>query len=391
MMRSIIHSLYLFYQSVRPAAWRHSFFPFIAGLSYLWLFLFAIPPSADSIWLLVLFFITTSGFAGTGFFINDFFDITIDAKAGKVNRVSKLSSSKKIILFISIITIALLPWVWLPANVFSWVLIGSQFLLFLLYSLPVIRFKDIWYLSGVTDACYAYVIPLLLSCNTYMLFSGGTLDSGIFLVGASMFFAGFRNILIHQIDDIPNDEKADVITLPQKIGLKKTTSLLWICFLFETCLYLGFLINNALHHQLFLTVSILYPLIIGISFFKKFRKQKKPGIIIMNRVNDHFYQIWMPLLCLFFLITVDIRWSILFFLHLLFLVPGHVYVSFVVMGKRLTIQSVFLFRRVIGQLWYIASLVVNNSIYYFLRFFGIDLVKENKSALEYFKFFFRKK
>ena len=384
MIRQFIHSFNSLYNTVRISSWRYSFFSFMSGLSYFWLFINSSVVNAEVVMLFLLFSATCFGFAALGYFINDFFDISLDAKAGKTNRISETTPFKKLILFSVILLITMIPWIGLAANLFSWILIGIQILLFLLYSLPHLRFKENWLLSAITDACYAYVIPTLLSYNTYLLFFENKFSYTILWLTGSMFFAGFRNILIHQTNDLMNDKKVGVITFPQRAGLKKTVVTVWICLTVEVCFYIIFLLKLATQHHFLYPLIFLYFISVLINYYKYFSKKNKSGTIIQHHFSDHYYQIWIPLLFLLLLLTIDFKWCVFLVLHMLVLVPKHAYNSLISFYRKCVsgLKNIFI------KIKFIAAFLVNNSIYYTLRIVGVDLKKKKKSLLEYLTILF---
>src|SRR5438045_2442079 len=112
----------------RAKDWRLSFVPFIMACVYLWLWWFQISVSIQSIMLVLLSCCTTIGFASLGYFINEFFDKHSDKRAGKVNRLAALSTQKQALILSVILLITFLPWLWLPADSMSWLLIFDELL-----------------------------------------------------------------------------------------------------------------------------------------------------------------------------------------------------------------------------------------------------------------------
>ena len=173
--------------------------------------------------------------------------------------------------------------------------------MFFLYASPPIRFKNNSYISGIIDALYAYIIPLLLSYYTYYLYSGSISINFPFLAcyGVLLFIAGYRNIIIHYINDIFKDKKAGLITLPRAIGVQKTNTLLIYLLLIETILILLQIVIVA--SEILLLWLLLIPILFLI--YKAFKQaQKLPNHIIVNKPIRHapdlYYQVYAPALIL---------------------------------------------------------------------------------------------
>jgi 4-hydroxybenzoate polyprenyltransferase len=168
--------------ATRAQDWRFSFIPQIFGNLYLWLLLFKIEFSLGALSLLLLSLITSFGFASLGYFINEYFDQEDDTKAGKVNKLKVVGKSNQIILLVIIVLATFTPWLVLPFNKISGALVTAQITLFLLYASTPFRLKKNSYLSGIIDALYAYIVPLVLSHYTYYLYSGTLSINILFLV-----------------------------------------------------------------------------------------------------------------------------------------------------------------------------------------------------------------
>lgn len=144
--------------------------------------------------------------AGLGYFINDYFDQTEDQRAGKTNRVAKLSQKARVfwMLFLGIANI--LPWLYLGLSPTLTYLLSAQFIAFLLYSVPPIRLKRVPYLGMLLDALYAYLIPSLITLAVFSPLLNvffNTVTKYAFSVW--ILLVGFRNIVIHHLADAEND------------------------------------------------------------------------------------------------------------------------------------------------------------------------------------------
>lgn len=368
--------------ATRAKDWRFSFIPQIFGNLYLWFILFNIPFSGSSILLLIMSLITSFGFAALGYFINEFFDKEDDTNAGKINRLMLISGPKQFFLFCAILAFTFSPWLILPYNRNSIILIGIQVLLFLVYAMPPLRFKKVPYLSLVTDALYAYTVPFVLSYYTYFLYANSNAINTLFVVsyGALLFVAGFRNIIIHYINDIFKDKKSGIITLPRILGVKSTNNLLKFLLYTETAigLFVIYLIGlqDAWLRLLFLAVLyLIYKAIL--------QKRTLHDDIIVNRpirhIPDLYYQVYAPAIILLVLVIQNPIWILIAPIHIALFVPLfrlHPIISW--------------FQRINFRLYYIwirqlISWIVNYTIFFLFLLIGVNLKSRQTSALGFLK------
>lgn len=378
--------------ATRLSDWRFSFVPFIVGCVYFWLWWFKFPFGINSLWLLLSSLITTAGFASLGYLINEWFDKATDAKAGKLNRLSVLPSGMVLGLFLVALLLTFLPWVYLPANAVSVGLIAAELLAFLLYSLPLPRFKAVPVVSNFLDALYAYVIPILLSFNTFKLAAKSHNDADVVVIailGSLTFFAGIRNIVVHQVDDIFYDKKAGLLTLPRLIGVDSTNRIILLCLCLEIILALigsAFMLLYSQWFYLWLAV-VLFSITFSWMKLRAGTSFRYLSISDIRHLPDWIYQIYFALFSLLLLLTTDVNWALIVPLHALLLVPAFIFrllVGYTKMG--------FYWIKFKIQQWvlYPLSLLVNYSIYYFFKLLGIDLKARNQSALQVLMGFFKR-
>jgi 4-hydroxybenzoate polyprenyltransferase len=352
--------------------WRLSFVPVVIGVVYFWLYWFEIKLDRYSAVLFVLSLLTTIGFACFGYFINEFFDKSSDQKAGKINKLSLISPGFQLSIFLGSLAIMLTPWFWLPSDRITWVLIGTEILLFLLYSLPFPRLKRFAFISGIIDSAYAYVIPMILSCYTYQLFSQKQIPDFFLLMTLGFFIIGYRNILIHQVNDIFKDMRAGIVTLPQKLGTIKTSWIILVLLISELGILISFLSITAFTSQLILLCLAGYFVFLTyrIIRLRNIKSIRFISIHPIRHLTDPFLQFWFPWIILGILISFHWHWIILIPIQIMLII------------------SKSLIQKVAQQLRWcrrMLSLFVNYSIYYFFKIFGVDLIKENKSAVGYLR------
>lgn len=358
--------------------WRLSFVPVIIGVVYFWLYWFEIKLGLHSSILFILSLLTTVGFACFGYFINEFFDKESDKKAGKINKLSLINPGLQLLIFLGSLTIMLVPWFWLPSDLITWVLIGVEISLFLLYSLPFPRLKRFAFISGIIDSSYAYVVPMILSCYTYQLFSKKNIPDFFLFMTLGFFIIGYRNILIHQVNDIFKDMRAGITTLPQKLGTIKTSWTILVLLISELGILISFLSFAAFTSQIiFLCLAGYFVfLLYRVLQLRNVKSIRFISIHPIRHLTDPFLQFWFPWIILGILISFDWHWIILIPIQIALIISKSLIEK---VGQQLRWC-----RRVL-------SLFVNYSIYYFFKIFGVDLINENKSAAGYLKNKMRRK
>ena len=375
-------------QLTRAKDWRLSFVPFIIGCVYFWLWWFKIQLSIASLLLFVLSFITTFGFAALGYFINEFFDKAVDAKAGKANMLAALPFFYQSILFVACLAITFLPWLWLPKNKTTFVLIAVEISLFLLYSLPFPRLKSVPFISGFIDSGYAYVLPLLLSFYTYTLYAQSENTGMIYWLAVAVFFIGFRNITIHHVNDIFKDMRASAQTLPQVIGVNRTNLILPFLMGGEILFFLIWSSIVAIDNPVFYVWIIIYLLAILIraKYFVGNIRLKYISIEPAKHLTDPIYQYIFPLFTLLLATTVDYKWLVLVPFHfaLLLTKPMQIIAWETIYWNSISFKYAAI-RTVTKFVVVPISLVVNYIIFFSFLLVGVNLRKEKISALSFIK------
>jgi len=362
-------------QLTRSKDWRLSFVPFIIGCTYLWIFIMDIQFDADSLIMWLLSIVTSIGFASLGYFINEFFDKKTDALAGKLNKLAFIHPLLQFGLFVILLLVTILPWFFLPSDALSFWLIGIEIMLFLVYSLPFPRLKNNPFVSGIIDASYAYVVPLVLSAHTYALFSGADLGVGIYFFSIGVFIVGGRNITIHHVNDIFKDKRSGIVTLPQRIGPTATNKMIRAMLVLETLFLLLSFIVVSLNFPLFwIWVSIYVFCLVYKIVAEHIDFESEHFCIEKGRhFPDFIYQIVFPVSILFLTLSSDFLWICVLPLHGVLLVswelykkPWHRFIWFIQNPLRGGVSA-----------------CINYPIYFMFLLVGINLKAKNMSARQY--------
>lgn len=375
-------------QATRAKDWRLSFVPFIIGCVYFWLWWFQISLSVSSLLLFVLSFVTTFGFAALGYFINEFFDKASDAKAGKINKLTFFPATYQLLIFLGCAAATFLPWLWLPSDTTTIILFATEIGLFLVYSLPFPRLKQVPLVSGFIDSGYAYVVPLLLSFHTYSLYANINHKPTIILLAVAVFFIGFRNITIHHVNDIFKDKRSRTITLPQIIGVNTINYLVMILLLEEIFLVITWTIVIALQQPLFWLWLLIFSaaLVVRYRFVMKDFRFRFMSIEPARHLTDPIYQYVFPGFTLLLAISFDYAWLLLLPFHIALLLtePMRKKAVEVIRSKSVSYKYV-----IIGAVKAIVvvptGVVVNYAIYFGFLLAGVNLRKENTDAITFIK------
>lgn len=356
----------------RANDWKASFVPFVMGFVYLWLLIFQLKPTKQTGFLCLFSLLTTIGFASFGYLINEFFDQDEDKQAGKLNRFETIGVGISSILFITSILLTFLPWIYLPSNNWSWVLICLEIGSFLLYSIPPIRVKRYPLISCVFDASYAYLIPIVLSMHTFSIHAEKSLfTSYLIWIAIPSFFIGFRNIILHQIKDVIGDFHANRKTLPMLIGKLELFNLLSVSLFFEVLSFFVFFEWMFSNFHLGI-VFMIYISMKSIYFLRSNKPKTSNNEFNFFSLSDGFYQFWLPTIFLIILTLNNNRWNFLWIIHFFLLL-----ISF----NKHILNGEFLF--VLKKIKMGISYFVNYTIYYIFLFLGVNLKEKKMSAIEY--------
>lgn len=308
--------------------------------------------------------ITIFGIGLFGHFLNDFFDLESDKKACKSNMLEKLSTNNRVLLFISSLFLAFLPWLFLPFDTVSCALIAGEFLLLFAYALPLIRFKERGFIALITDALYAYAIPFVLAFHTFNLLSSASINWVLYAVlFLWQFSIGIINILIHQIEDFENDLYTHTRTWVTAIGKTKARKYLLFCFWPIMVLFFIFYmaIISITGSNWYFTFPLLFLIIQFILIFNKkpfadFVQSKSSADL--QKINIH-YHLFLPYWNLILLVFIDVRFLLVVFAH--YLMFNHKLVFW-------SIKSI-IYPNFLSHLFVkIPSKIVNFSIYYYRVF-----------------------
>ena len=266
------------------------------------------------------------GVAGLGYLSNDLGDRKKDARIGKENVLIGMPWSGLLVLFLLFFAFTLLPWLYLPFNSISGLLLALQLGLFFLYAMPPFRLKERGVLGLVSDALYGHALPAVLAAYTFYLFCGAQMvnfKAFLLLLFSWQSVQGVRNILFHQIKDFESDQKSGTATFVTSRGLEPSLKLVKTRLLPAEVLLFALFLTGIwfLWGHWMLTLFAL-----GHTLACLFRYRKQWASMDYRArayaCLDDFYILWLPLLVLL-LMCLESRhfWPILV-LHLLLFKNG---------------------------------------------------------------------
>ncbi|MBP6730552.1 MAG: UbiA family prenyltransferase [Chitinophagales bacterium] len=370
-------------RAFRVDDWWRSKAAMLMGMVYLFTLWFYIPFAHFAI-LALLSLATICGFAATGYLLNDFFDRAKDLKAGKRNFLVNRSPGVIVVCFTGALLCLLFPWLYLPFTTTSAALMALELSLLLVYSLPPIRLKEKGLAGIVTDALYAHTVPVVLAAYTFSLAAQKQIPlAPMALLIGWQTLSGVRNILLHQHDDLNADAKAGSKNWVASITEPSFLSSIKILIVAETLtslMFFGLLAATQLWFLMCVVLIATWAIVVWIKY-KRFNELDLSDIRVKHYPNN-VYEKWLPVVVLLILAAGQIAFAAVLVLHLLlfnleFYIESYKVIYPVVRDNWISKIQIPMRR------W--LSVIINYPIYYSFLLFGVDLKKENQTALGYFK------
>ena len=291
------------------------------------------PAVTTTLGTLALFLVASVGFAGFGHLFNDLFDLKQDMESGVSNLVAGRHPLRLAATFILVLLLAWVPWRWLPTTPAVWTLLGLEFSIFILYSLPGVRLKERGLLGPIADALYSWTISTAVALLVFARLGAVVVPAwSLAILTAWAFVLGLRNILTHQMEDAGRDQLAGMTTFVTRHGWLSTfrflqrvllpaEGLLFLALLLligvdAPILPIGFLIWTGLVVARERDRALQWPAI----------KERVPAIHRLFFFNisllQRFYTLWFPLLTLVVLVVLHPSYLLLGILHLLLFENG---------------------------------------------------------------------
>ena len=163
----------------------------------------------DGLLLLILAFAT----AAFGFVLNDLTDQEEDVKKGKVNYLSQLPNKYVFLLILGTLMLQAGVLFLLQPGWLIWVHVG-QVSIFVVYSLPPIRLKGIWWLAPILDAIFSGTLYYVFAFFLIPVKAGYPFEMRWMMILVVWgLVRGSRNILWHLYKDAELDKRAKYETI----------------------------------------------------------------------------------------------------------------------------------------------------------------------------------
>ncbi len=254
-------------------------------------------------------------------FINDFTDIEEDIAVGKTNKMADLSPRMRWVVLVACMCLGVLFAVLMWPDAWTLTFYAGTWVVFSLYSVRPVRFKERGFLGVLCDACGAHVFPSLLMVTGVFNAVGLPINYGwLVAVGIWAFAYGLRGILAHQFVDRTNDIQTNTNTFASKVEPSKFRPIAMLIMAMELLAFGIMLVYIA--QPVLLVLFPLYLVLVGIRY-RKFGQTLVFVIIPKDRpwqiLMDDFYKIFFPMgLLVWGAITQPWAWVVLAIHALLF-------------------------------------------------------------------------
>ncbi|WP_421121251.1 methyltransferase domain-containing protein [Aquihabitans daechungensis] len=185
----------------------------VAGLALL-----AGPPATGKdLTRLVLFLVSAVGIAAFGHLVNDAADRVDDVRAGKPNPLVTWSGGQIGAAVLLALAVGVVPWAFLDTRPVARVFLVVEPLLLVAYAIAPLRLKGRGLIGALTDAAYAYTVPLVWTLTVFAA-PGPLPRAALGALAAWATFVGLRSILWHQLADLDGDRRVGARTAVVRLG-----------------------------------------------------------------------------------------------------------------------------------------------------------------------------
>lgn len=265
---------------------------------------------------LLIFFDAT--FLAFGYLINDYADMDVDKKAGKVKLMHQLPMRVSKCLVIGTAVIGCIPVLFVSHEWETFLVLAVIYFFGSSYSARPLRFKErgVWGLlvSSTAQRCF----PLLL---IPVLFEQSVTIGYLFWLLLS-FCVGIRYILVHQYIDAENDRKSGVETYAID-NLSKVAFLIKCTFVIEIIVNILLLFPVCREYRWTLGMIAGYTCLSVIRWRGCKMVYGHGGLYSFEQVPlEDFYNNYLPLLFAVLLSSRDLKWGILIILWVVLLLKS---------------------------------------------------------------------
>lgn len=257
--------------------------------------------SEKQLLLCLMYFVYLFTFLGFGYVINDYSDREIDKIVGKTNIMGEISKWR-CIRVLGILIMGCIPFMLMIFSLSTLCLFIFVYFWGMAYSVRPIRFKERG-VAGLLVSSLAQrtipLLPLISISKKYLII--------VCICGMIGFFTGLRYILIHQYEDIENDQLTGTNTYVRNYSCN-IFKMVFMFFIIECMLVLLleiFFIKSLIGYALF-SICVISSLVIYHTVQHIYRKNYFLSFVCVPL--EDMYNFYLPLSLLIGLATRNIIW-----------------------------------------------------------------------------------
>ncbi len=241
-----------------------------------------------------------------GHVINDVFDIEVDRLAGKRNHMANFRPWQRFLICGLLIGAGFGPSILISHSSTTLVLLGLEYLLPTIYSVPPLRLKEFGALGVLCDSLGAHLVPCLyvLSVVTHeagdpALTHSRSAVAFVWLVAAWALCLGLIAIVIHEFEDRENDLRSGIRTFATGLSFAQVRWPVTVLYAAELCAFAGIAILLIRPAPLVAVFAVVYALTLAIkvvrhwNYFRRYEEDRRT--IQWWQFSHPFYEFYFPL------------------------------------------------------------------------------------------------
>lgn len=291
--------------------WKNYLIPFFLGIIFISIYIFKIQ-FILALRVTILLLVSIIGTASYGYLLNNIFDLKEDKQAGKSNFTGKMTGINKSAFVLIFLTVALIPWLFLSFGFLNFCLFILQLILLAAYSIPPFRLKRFVHFGVITDSLYNSVIMVFVIVFTIREYAEISPKNGnliLIVLFIVLFLKGLRGILLHQLADRKNDQKAGTKTYVSCYGpllSNNVVSKLLLPLEFATLIILIVLLSGIVPGLIWLYLGFIVYVALKYRLWNFRWIPTKNYLFFFRYTLNDFYEQWTPLYVLVLLTLTNI-------------------------------------------------------------------------------------